>query len=104
MTKKAYFEQMNRRGFVNSKPFWNTVKLFLTNKGFFPSENIKKTKENLFNIFLIDLLALLKKSQLYNFADDNTVSAEANSTDDLLSLKRRISCKMIQRKQFDSKS
>ena len=40
----------------------------------------------LFNIFLNDLLAVLKKSQLYNFADDNTISAEANSTDDLLKI------------------
>ena len=31
MTKKAYFEQISRRGFVNSKSFWNTVK---------PSKNI----------------------------------------------------------------
>ena len=40
----------------------------------------------LFNILLNDLLAVLKKSQLYNFADDNTISAEANSTDDLLKI------------------
>ena len=58
MTKKAYFEQMTRRNFVNSKAFWSTVKLLPTKKGFFPSKNIKKTKENLFNIFLTDLLAL----------------------------------------------
>ena len=44
MTKKAYFEQMTRRGFVNSKSFWNTVKPFPTNKGFFISDNI--TVEN----------------------------------------------------------
>ena len=36
----------------------------------------------LINIFLNDLLAVLIKSQLYNFADDNTISAEANSTED----------------------
>ena len=29
----------------------------------------------LFNLLLNDLLAVLKKSQLYNFADDNTISA-----------------------------
>ena len=29
----------------------------------------------LFNLFLNDLLAVLKKSQLYNIADDNTISA-----------------------------
>ena len=38
------------------------------------------------NIFLDDLLAVLKKSQIHNFADDNTISAEANSTVDLLKL------------------
>ena len=38
----------------------------------------------LFNLFLNDLLAVLKKSQLYNFADDNTISAVLKSTDDLL--------------------
>ena len=40
----------------------------------------------LFHIFFNDLLAVLKKSQLYNFADDNTISAKANSTDDLLKI------------------
>ena len=43
-TKKAYFEQMTRRDFVNINSFWNTVKPFLTNKGFFTSDNI--TTEN----------------------------------------------------------
>ena len=38
----------------------------------------------LFNIFLKNLLTVLKKSQLYNFADDNTISAVSKSTDDLL--------------------
>ena len=40
----------------------------------------------MFHIFLNDLLAVLKKSQLYNFADDNTISAEASSTNDLLKI------------------
>ena len=38
----------------------------------------------LLNIFLNDLLTVLKTSQLYNFADDNTISAVSKSTDDLL--------------------
>ena len=38
----------------------------------------------LFNIFLNDLLATLKLSELYNFADDNTISATADNMDDLL--------------------
>ena len=40
----------------------------------------------LFNIFLNDLLVVLKKLQLYNIADYNTISAEGNSTDDLLKM------------------
>ena len=40
----------------------------------------------LFNIFFNGLLVVLKKSQLYNFADDNTISAEASSTEDLLKI------------------
>ena len=40
----------------------------------------------LFNIFFSGLLVVLKKSQLYNFADDNTISAEASSTEDLLKI------------------
>ena len=39
-----------------------------------------------FNIFLNDLPTGLRKSQLYNFAYDNTISAEANSTGDLLKI------------------
>ena len=38
----------------------------------------------LFNIFLNDLLTVPKKSQLYNFADDNIISAVSKSADDLL--------------------
>ena len=37
----------------------------------------------MFNIFFNDLLTVLKKSQLYNFADDNSISAVSKSTDDL---------------------
>ena len=40
----------------------------------------------LFNIFLNDLLALLKKSQVYKFADDNSISAEGNSADYILKI------------------
>ena len=38
--KKAYFERMNKQGSISSKSFWNTVKPFLTNKGFITSEDI----------------------------------------------------------------
>ena len=38
--KKAYFRKVKRKGFVNNKAFWNTVKPFLTNKGFLTNEII----------------------------------------------------------------
>ena len=60
MTKKAYFEQMTRRGFVNSKSFWNTVKPFLTNKCFFTCVNI--TIEN--NEKLVSVT--LKLTEIFN--------------------------------------
>ena len=31
--KKSYFDKVTSKGFVSNKAFWNTVKLFLTNKG-----------------------------------------------------------------------
>ena len=40
------------------------------------------------NIFLNDLAAVLKKPQLYNFADDNTISTTADNTDELLKIFR----------------
>ena len=49
MTKKAYFEQMTRQGLINSKSFWNIVKSFSPNKGFFTSKNIynhRKQRKN----------------------------------------------------------
>ena len=52
----------------------------------------------LFNIFLNGLLAVLKISQLYNIADDNTISAEASSTDDLLNILKKESESAV--KQF----
>ena len=38
----------------------------------------------LFNIFLNDLLSILKLPDLFNFADDNTISTTADNTDHLL--------------------
>ena len=38
----------------------------------------------LFNIFLNDLLSTLKLSNLFNFADDNSISTTADNTDHLL--------------------
>ena len=39
-TKRKYFEKVTKKGFVNNRAFWNTVKLFLTNKGFLTNDNI----------------------------------------------------------------
>ena len=38
----------------------------------------------LFNIFLIDLLSTLKSSDIFNFADDNSISTTADNIDHLL--------------------
>ena len=40
-TKKAYFADISRKGFVSNKTFWNTVKPFLTNKGFLTNETLQ---------------------------------------------------------------
>ena len=41
------------------------------------------------NVLFNDLVAVLKKSQLNNFADDNAISQEANSADDLLKILKK---------------
>ena len=38
--KKSYFDKVTSNGFVSNKVFWNTVKPFLTNKGFLTNKNI----------------------------------------------------------------
>ena len=38
----------------------------------------------LFNLFLNDLLATLKMSKLYNFADDNTISIASKNMNNLI--------------------
>ena len=39
-TKKAYFADISRKGFVSNKTFWKTVKPFLTNKRCLTNANI----------------------------------------------------------------
>ena len=39
-TKKEYFKKVTNKGFVSNRVFWDTVKPFLTNKGFLTNENI----------------------------------------------------------------
>ena len=44
--KKSYFQKVREKGFANNKAYWNTIKPFLTNKGFLTSDSISLTKEN----------------------------------------------------------
>ena len=44
--KKSYFQKVTQKGFANNKAFWNTIKPFLTNKGFLTSDVIWLTQEN----------------------------------------------------------
>ena len=44
--KKSYFQKATQKDFANNKTFWNTIKPFLTNKGFLPSDGISLTQEN----------------------------------------------------------
>ena len=44
--KKSYFQKVTQKGFANNKAFWNTIKPFLTNKGFLTSDSISLTQEN----------------------------------------------------------
>ena len=66
-TKKNFFHRVTKNGFANNKKFWNTVKPFLTNKGFLTNDNISikvnddlvtdKTKlANLFNLHYINIV------------------------------------------------
>ena len=66
-TKKEYFKKVTGKGFANNKAFWNTIKPFLTNKGFLTNENISLESEgqiikdndtltNLFNSYYINIV------------------------------------------------
>ena len=44
--KKSYFQKVTQKGFANNEAFWNTIKPFLTNKGFLTSDVIWLTQEN----------------------------------------------------------
>ena len=44
--KKSYFQKVREKGFANNKAYWNTIKPFLTNKGFLTSDSVSLTKEN----------------------------------------------------------
>ena len=66
-TKKNFFQNVTKSGFASDKKFWNTVKPFLTNKGFLTDDNIsikvnddlvaEKTKlANLFNLHYINIV------------------------------------------------
>ena len=66
-TKKNFFQRVTKNGFANNKKFWNTVKPFLTNKGFLTNDNIsikvnddlvtdKAKLANLFNLHYINIV------------------------------------------------
>ena len=66
-TKKNIFQSVTKSGFANNKKFWNTVKPFLTNKGFLTDDNIsikvnddlvaeKTNLANLFNLHYINIV------------------------------------------------
>ena len=65
--KKNLFQSATKSGFANNKKFWNTVKPFLTNKGFLTDDNIsikvnddlvaeKTNLANLFNLHYINIV------------------------------------------------
>ena len=60
----------------------NVLSDFLTLRSEAPQESI--LNPILFNIFLKDLLSTLKLSDLFTFADDNTISATADNIDHLM--------------------
>ena len=71
--KKAYFCKVTGKGFANNKAFWNTVKPFLTNKGFLTNETIaienkrkivtdKSKLVNLFNSHYVNIVEKVRLS------------------------------------------
>ena len=44
--EKSYFQKVIQKDFADNKAFWNTIKPFLTNKGFLTSDSISLTQEN----------------------------------------------------------
>ena len=54
-TKENFFQSVTKSGFANNKKFWNTVKPFLTNKGFLTDDNIS-IRANLFNPHYINMV------------------------------------------------
>ena len=63
-TKKAYFADISRKGFVSNKTFWNTVKPFLTNKGFLTNETLQENPREKLSLILHNLQIFLR---LQNF-------------------------------------
>ena len=53
--KKNFFQSVTISSFANNKKFWNTVKPFLTNKGFLTDDNIS-IRANLFNLRYINMV------------------------------------------------
>ena len=58
-TKKPCVQDISRKGFVINKRFWNTVKLFLKNKGFLTNETLQKNAKQKLSLILQDLKIFL---------------------------------------------
>ena len=64
----------DRKSLVFSYSYLNNIQsIFETLLFRIPQESILRPL--LFNIFINDLMGVIKKSSLYNFADDNTITA-----------------------------
>ena len=81
--KKQYFAKSTKNQLLTNKTFWNSISQFLTNKKERNDDVITLKGSStridhgplLFNIFINDLIGFIKKSSLYYFADDNTITA-----------------------------
>ena len=81
--KKQYFAKSTENQLLTNKTFWNSISQFLANKKERNDDVITLKGSStridlgplLFNIFINDLIGFIKKSSLYYFADDNTITA-----------------------------
>ena len=81
--KKQYFAKSTENQLLTNKTFWNSISQFLTNKKERNDDVITLKGSStridlgplLFNIFINDLIGFIKKSSLYYFADNNTITA-----------------------------
>jgi hypothetical protein len=70
-------------GGPKQKDFWPTIKSFITNKGSYFENNIILTDDDR---IINDIFDFVKKGDLHNYADDNTLSYGSNSVDDVIEI------------------